>query len=1524
MIAWPVPYRSRVGLELQRPLAGPRKMSCHLLAEALVLHQTWGLLSKTRPPLPPPSLPPPRPRFAAHAVWRTTGLYTNPVGHGVLTIPTNSLASATFHTIEIAHLPAIRSTTATRPHYPLHTDSLTAGKPDLPTRPSSLLPERRSPRNSILAFANELDRVLIAASTASLDIDYTHHKIASADLLKAAMNKLLNRKKSPEDILTTNGDAYGAQSSSGPTSPILKKSATSRWKKQRRQPEPKPEPEVNIGAALPSTDDFRTSLLMPNLSARFSMLRDQDPDSLIGKASDDSVLQPRRRSRMNELGFGSGPSGLNDIAEVQSINSSIRPPFANEKHHSFASEDGYGSESDSVHNGSIMSRSRPGEGNIMFGGRQKVFKIPTSGASSTKLGRAVYEDDIGMSAFQRYRKERGTQDGNDFDQEDPEFDFGLDQTNNAEQDDGNDARTPNDSAKDLSHSPSLSSYDKKRSTSSTARSEARSSTAATSVASQPVGATPSPLAISSQAPAATTTPSVPNVKRSDTKTRRLYEQGLDQHMQEQQTSAMSRLNSIQRQRSVQQGGKQSPPVLQTAKSASNLQEKNSQPVFALRAQSPPPTRGLTPLVTFGSLSKASFNNPSPAASVPHSPVSPQEFDSTPLTQALEPGDRGKATALGAFNKPAQQFDEKQYLERQQQLQRSQSRGAIRKDAFQQRIGRFEKMERERDASEGAERSRSSSAPRGVPRRGDSLRKKPESTKAYNVFHQAASQLPPIAQSADPDSESEQPKQDDVSGAQQYDTHRTFFGNISASESEDEDDDQSIRSDNRSQVDHAYGPLPGRWQPTPLPSVSEHPATRDRDSKPSLAEEDEDAEMAMAPQPLRPTPSSQSLRNDAQAQSPRPDSQAENIRVEIPAEHPAEVAALDSPTLGPSATEGLSGMVHHLRQKSNQSSLYPNDNGDDVPELPGMPPSARNTYLGTHDNTDSRTESRIESFNASNPWDLDEIDNAYNLAEAERSPTSPVEVHAFSQDPNPHASTYSNNFNVRESAGSQYPASLNAPTWQTELSKHHTRDASTATQQERDAFANELAARRAAIQESMRSYAEQDTSSRNVSPAPSAGGAKKAFGMLRAKPSRESVAPSKAMKMLGLGASPSTTNVNSQYERSEQSMDMSRSRNDSVSRPPPVPPGQPRTMASSEWPQGRPRGDSETSNPIKQLAGRVSQARSRSNSEATTGRSRSGTANYRDDPERTLSEGISEGAEAVFPDSTPKTSSDAAQSSFEEGQRARARSNSRPPAMSTLQNPTPPHSGTNTPQGASFKEHPMPIVQPRSGALRKKTISKFDISEPTLISSTSNVDTIELPEGASLRNGMDEPPPVPPINPKRRGTRKLFGLGRSDMSEDAKSYSNYGRSKTPDPWMSRPTPEPDFSSAPPQVRKASNAGFAASEFESNSTPALQQYGFPSSSSGAGTPTSPERVERAPLPQNAPMEGGIERERKERKFSCITRSPLYFPRGVECLLPVPSGCGRDGCMGSWIMEGCSCFRQRTPLQGRRGLVTTAFIS
>jgi len=1309
------------------------------------------------------------------------------------------------------------------------------------------------------------------------------------------MNKLLNKKKAPEPI-ATGPDAFTSFTSL-PDTPQLKKSATSRWKRGKKQPEPKP--EFNIAAALPSSDDFRTSLLMPNLSARFSMLREQDdPNSLLGKASDDSVLQPRRRSRLD---FGFGSSGLNDIAEVSSINSSIRPPFAFTRQDSYGSEDGYGSESDSMNPGSMMGRARPGEGNVLFGGRQKVYKIPLSG-STTGLGKAVYEDDIGTSAFQRYRRERQLLEGRSSD-DDRGFDCGLDHADAGYHDD---TRIPtlNDSAKDLSHSPSQSSTNKKRSTaSSSAKSEARSSTAATSVASQPGATAPVSLPPPSQppsapapAPAPAPTPAPSSLKRADTKTRRLYEQGLNQDIYDQQTSALSRLNSIQRQRTLN-NGKQTPPFLHSAKSASNLHDKPSQPVYALRAQSPPPSAPLAPLTTFGSLRQATSSNGSPLTSAAQSPVSPpNEFDEpNMLTQALEPGDRGKATAMGAFNKPAQQFDEKQYLERQQQLQRSQSKAGIRKDAvapsaFQQRMGQFEQADRERSTSDASEPSRS----RPVPKRQDSLRRARQPTRAYNVFQNAVSQIPEVPT-----------KPDAQQAGQQYDAHRTFFGNISASESEEEEDEEARNQSLYNQSDFGYGPPPGRWQPTPLPSVSEHPALRPQTSSSAVGEE---SEASLEPKPLRPTPSSRSLQTNA--------ANAETV-----------APALDSPTLGPSTTEPLNGMVHHLRQKSNQSSIYPNDEGinlDEVPEIPEMPWNRKSElhYGGTSD-----SESRVQSSYAnSNPWDLDEIDRAYNDTDnVSHASVSPIES---TLPPGPFESrALSHVPQERLSEVSQDIDDSTSPAWQSELRKQHTRDASTATQLERDAFANELAARRNAIQENIKSMVERDNNnSRGVSPARSAGGGFKAFGKLKSKPSRESVdvrrepaASNKAMKMLGISANASSNTLNSQYERSGYSFDTTRPRgNSSASRPrdtsgsrPPMPAQPTRAAPTGEWEPVRARGDSEASR-----SGPSSRPRSRSNSEVTTGRSRSRTGPYRDDLERAMVEGMGSSI-AGLPDMspmiphefTPKPSPDVTQSPFEA--QTRIRSNSRPAMMAnyfepkTLQpiqtgpngrlapggpspalyspagssarpspapspiipNLTPPLSGANTPQVASFTPSPMPIIQPRQGALRKKTISKSSISEPTLISSTSNVDTVDLPEGASLKNGMDDttPPPVPPINPKRRGARKLFGLGRGggggggggDMSDDAYNYGNYGRSKTPDPWMVHSTPEPDFDMAAtrPNTQHHNNVARAmpTQGFDNHSTPALQQYGF---SPPAPIAASPERVERSPIPQkHGAMEGGM---------------------------------------------------------------------
>ncbi|KAG9898367.1 hypothetical protein KCU98_g20661, partial [Aureobasidium melanogenum] len=76
---------------------------------------------------------------------------------------------------------------------------------------------------------------------------------------------------------------------------------------------------------------------------------------------------------------------------------------------------------------------------------------------------------------------------------------------------------------------------------------------------------------------------------------------------------------------------------------------------------------------------------------------------------------------------------------------------------------------------------------------------------------------------------------------------------------------------------------------------------------------------------------------------------------------------------------------------------------------------------------------------------------------------------------------------------------------------------------------------------------------------------------------------------------------------------------------------------------------------------------------------------------------------------------------------------------------------------------VPLGKPRGELLRKKTINKFDISEPTLVSSTSNIDTVDLPPGASLKNGMDEIYAIEQAAVVSR-RRKLFGFGRDGSSD----------------------------------------------------------------------------------------------------------------------------------------------------------------
>src|SRR3569833_3301859 len=110
------------------------------------------------------------------------------------------------------------------------------------------------------------------------------------------MNRFRTKKKAKED---TSGRHHVEEQSSMPS--------FKGFRRGKRSHEEEPKKEIDLTAVLPSDDNFRTSLLMTGLSARFSMLREQnDPHTKIGKASDDSVLFPKRQSRLLEWGGGAG------------------------------------------------------------------------------------------------------------------------------------------------------------------------------------------------------------------------------------------------------------------------------------------------------------------------------------------------------------------------------------------------------------------------------------------------------------------------------------------------------------------------------------------------------------------------------------------------------------------------------------------------------------------------------------------------------------------------------------------------------------------------------------------------------------------------------------------------------------------------------------------------------------------------------------------------------------------------------------------------------------------------------------------------------------------------------------------------------------------------------------------------------------------------------------------------------------------------------------------------------------------
>ena len=793
----------------------------------------------------------------------------------------------------------------------------------------------------------------------------------------------------------------------------------SRGKKGKKAAAAK-QPELDLNTILPSTENFRTSLLLPNLSARFSMLREQDdPTSLLGKASDDSVLHPKRASRLPEFGYA---SGLSDIAEVSSFSSLVKPPFADQRVGSMASTDG--SITDDGSGGNVMNRSRTREGNNLFGGRQKTFKVSVSASDdSAAKGKISFENDTALSTS--YHRPGSKSNATEEEKIHTIEEKGLPKEDTLPEDAALALlKFDDDGSTEFSNSPS-SEYQGKRATSSTSSlnstgpSYTRASTAATSVASQGANSIPPSPAFGAVAAQAVTSASGISEK-SMTRSKRLYEQSLDQHYHEQQNSALNRLNSFQKQRSA---STKALPSLGQPKFGNG---ERSISATALDRPSratplpPPPMAKLPELNTFdiGNNQANKKINLLPASNaqsvVPPltSPISPfTDFhENRILTSSLEPSDRGKATALGAFNKP-RPFDEQQYLERQKQMQ--------------QRI----------ESSSCAEKGRVE--PVSPVAHAEPINGSPK----FSAINPQSAVLPLTS-----------PTIPTFSMAP-YKTHSTHSGTSNTLAL-----DQDVNSvEERDSTQPKPNDL--RTDEVPLENqTSKRLSTGKQHQTQAEADKGNVGQASLDPATDENTRNvKQSSASSVQAPetswaeeiSPSPKSHLQRFE----ADRAADIQpVVDSPTLGP----GLSGLVkQHLRNVSNVSSVY------SVATAAGMAAVDSSYPMPALD--DVKFDIPLHSTNdRSNTWNNDDCEVKYSCEPDGDSPTSVKgKVDAVDKDQSDTSNELSSDVKLPR---------LSTETTQQlkdEVKKKHNRDGSTETQHERKAFANELIHRQRQIQENLR-------------------------------------------------------------------------------------------------------------------------------------------------------------------------------------------------------------------------------------------------------------------------------------------------------------------------------------------------------------------------------------------------------------------------------------------------------------------------
>lgn len=1189
------------------------------------------------------------------------------------------------------------------------------------------------------------------------------------------MNRFRTRKK------TRDAAEIAGRLSNESEDPFLPSFSTKSFKKSRKgQAEAKP--EVDLSTALPSSDDFRTSLLMPNLSARFSMLREQDdPTTKLGKANDDSVLFPKRASRLNLFNH----TGLSDISEVASIDS-IRPPFAYGRVGSYHSGDGDATDDDSSHSGSIMGRSKHREGNNLFGGRQKIYKISAGGSGLAKDvhsggethghssggrmgGKFLYGDDVSSSAFQKLReREQDEQDARG--------------RRGSAKDDTDDA--PND---DGSASPLPAGYNQSRETSSSTASapwNMRTSTAATSITSQSVvslsgtsgNVNNTANSTSSQQPQYNHT----GPDRGFPKSRRLYGQGLDQHMQDQQYSALHKLESLQ-QRTPGSG---QPPNLLQSQSAFNLRDhyQRAGPLYALpdtRAISPPPSAASR---NFAGLDRGigesgsvqPNRNAGQGLPLPLSPPMSDEDDVSVFSSAVQPNDRGKATALGAFNKPSTPYDEQQYSRRQFQLHQARGTASPRSASPAHAINTDPQ-------TKGAKYEESISG--SFSRRLD--QPIPKSTVDNVKERQPASNHSPRKE-------------------MHLTSNGTFLANASGSEESSE-----VGSETENDLRSSPSTSPKQQQPSLINKESSPP-------RPPNSASDDTAQTPAASQRLYmdlPDASYPEMLDTEQQNHARNDSrQSKGMLDDINA---------DSPTLGP--TSGLSGLVRaHLRNDSGQSSIYPAPS----PVLTSRALPRRSMTEPTPNIPNDSEQSRDTRSNA---WDLDDWDNNDQsvpdpiVQEAKVPATAPLSTRAKQMLGQAAALRDQERLRAQQATkGGKAPLEQEREatnfgqerSWSDEIRGRHQREGSTETQKERAEFANELAIRRRGVEENLRNDAENR--SRSGSPMHNRqplGTSPTKSGMNKGPLAGNQDGSSKAMKMLGISEAGTSGKPPRPYQRSYWKNEEQRMPPDIVKGPKlpqdqssartPYFRGAQSTQAvkqrkySTEGQHGFNRGGTSPPSVMNSGQEQSNPATSRERSENGHGADRDGQDRAHADGEAVASSSIQARASptnmksnlseqestSITSDSHREMGRSAAANSYRNNAPVPIRTDS--PAgsdFSTRPSPMPGHpSNATVPEPDASPEKSIPTSPsmvsggfPTSGRIpanRKKSVNKTDISEPTFISCTSSVNTINLPAGPGFSNRMEgtnqaSAPPLPPINPRRRTTQKsiLSALGKSDRAE----------------------------------------------------------------------------------------------------------------------------------------------------------------